>query len=407
MMETLRVIAQDFLMAIESLKNNKVRTALTMLEITISVAAIIIMMGIMQGQARANEFQFTLGGITNINYTNILGDKGMNTKEMMEFYRRHRDKLDGVAPNYMTMGTSLISSSGKKPDSFLLINLISEDTVKTADWKVRAGSNLCYADIKAPNRVCLIGTALAREIYGQDADLNEIVGEHILLDGRELTIRGVVSAMDENSDDMLTAMLAGYMNSFVAIPYSYGAAYGILNPWDTSLIKVKEAKDVEAVMKAFKKEAVKYAPKEAIILEANLDAVESLQQKLKKQQLTSAALASIALIVAGVGVMNIMLVSVTERTREIGIRKSLGAKRWVIMAQFMFEAAMISTLAGLVGIAIGVAFMKVYCMLNPFAELVGWSVWLAFGVSVGMGLVFGYMPADKASRLKPVDALRG
>ena len=142
-------------------------------------------------------------------------------------------------------------------------------------------------------------------------------------------------------------------------------------------------------------------------MSANSEMLDSLNEQIAMMSAMLGGIAGISLLVAGVGVMNIMLVSVTERTREIGIRKSLGAKKRVIMQQFVIEAAVTSSIGGIIGVIVGsVATVLVGNAMNITAYPTFMAITVSFGVSVGIGLLFGYMPANRAAKLNPIDALR-
>ena len=390
---------QDFRMALDSLKNNKVRSFLTMFEIVISVAAVIVMVGAMQGQSRKNESAFLQGDIQLITIDDYSGgSKVLTEQDYLAFYQENKHLISGLTPRiFPSPIPSIVGSTGKSPE-YPMVYMVSEMALDLFEWRMISGRFLTYGEIAGKQACCAIGNLAAESIYGEGYDPQKVAGDQITIGGRLYRITGVFDGDDAGS------------TYGMVIPYSFVEDYGIRN-WANVTMKARTPGDVAPLKNAVDAFMREYYTEEEInnlMITNQLDQVHAYEQYLMKQGIRAASLAGIALVVAGVGVMNIMLISVTERTREIGIRKSLGAKRWVIMTQFMFEAALLSTLAGLIGIVLGIAIMGVYIRtVDSLAQIVPWSVGLAFAVSVGMGLIFGYMPASKASHLKPIDALKG
>jgi len=200
----------------------------------------------------------------------------------------------------------------------------------------------------------------------------------------------------------------GGNDDFVWLPYSTAikmARNANVNNYTFTINDITKAGDNTKLIENFLYE--KFKNDDLYTVTAMSEMLDSLNSMIAMVSAGLGGIAGISLLVAGVGVMNIMLVSVTERTREIGIRKALGAKRSVIMQQFIIEAAVTSTLGGIIGIVLGCfATVQVGGLANLEATPTPYAVIISFSVSVGIGLLFGYMPASRAARLNPIDALR-
>ena len=215
---------------------------------------------------------------------------------------------------------------------------------------------------------------------------------------------GCVERQTSESDDVEE----GGNDDFLYLPYTTAVKLsrnGVIGNYVFTTVDTDETETVKDLFDEFLYPIFK--DEDLYSITAMSEMLDSLNSMIAMMSLLVGGIAGISLLVAGVGVMNIMLVSVTERTREIGIRKSLGAKRRTIMQQFVIEAAVTSSLGGILGIILGCLLTGVIGnMMGMEAEPTLGSVLVAFGVSVGIGLLFGYMPAGRAARLNPIDALR-
>ena len=388
---------QSFKLAIRSIWGNKMRSFLTMLGIIIGVAAVIILVSLVNGYMGSVVESFASMGVNqiNVNVTN-LSSRSLDVDEMYAFYDEHTDLFDGLSPN-VTVSTTI-----KHGDDSLTSTSVagrSEQYLEIKDYKLEQGRNLSYADIAARQKVCVIGAYVAQELYG---GAEKALGETLKVGGYAFKIVGVVEAQDE--DDLEQ----GGTDDFVWLPHSVAVKMSRnanISSYTFTIIDTTKAEECKTQIENYLYEIFK--DDDLYRVTAMSEMLDSLNEQIAMMSGMLGGIAGISLLVAGVGVMNIMLVSVTERTREIGIRKSLGADKSVIMRQFVIEAAVTSSLGGLIGILIGcVATTAVGAAVGINATPTPAAIIISFSVSVGIGLLFGYMPASRAANLNPIDALR-
>ena len=387
---------QSFKLAIRSIWGNKMRSFLTMLGIIIGVAAVIILVSLVNGYMGSVVESFASMGVNqiNVNVTN-LSSRSLDVDQMYAFYEEHTDLFDGLSPN-VTVSTTI-----KHGDDSLTSTSVagrSEQYLEIKDYKLEQGRNLSYADIAARQKVCVIGAYVAQELYG---GAEKALGETLKVGGYAFKIVGVAEAQEDDPDQ-------GGTDDFVWLPYSVAVKMSRnanISSYTFTIIDTTKAEECKTQIENYLYEIFK--DDDLYRVTAMSEMLDSLNEQIAMMSGMLGGIAGISLLVAGVGVMNIMLVSVTERTREIGIRKSLGADKSVIMRQFVIEAAVTSSLGGLIGILIGcVATTAVGAAVGINATPTPAAIIISFSVSVGTGLLFGYMPASRAANLNPIDALR-
>ena len=388
---------QSFKLAIKSIWGNKMRSFLTMLGIIIGVAAVIILVSLVNGYMGSVVESFASMGVNqiNVNVTNLTS-RTIDVDQMYEFYDEHGDLFDGISPNVT------LSATIKKGDDSMTSTSVagrSEQYLDMKDYDLQIGRNIAYSDIVSRQKVCVIGAYVAQELFGS---ADKAISETLKINGYAFKVVGVVEAQDE--DDMED----GGTDDFVWIPYSVAtslAGSAKINNYTLTVSDTDNAETAKTLIQNFLYETFKDS--DLYRVTAMSEMLDSLNEQIAMMSGMLGGIAGISLLVAGVGVMNIMLVSVTERTREIGIRKSLGADKGTILQQFVIEAAVTSSLGGVVGIMIGcVATEIVGTMIGISASPTLAAVLISFGVSVAIGLFFGYMPARRAANLNPIDALR-
>ena len=387
---------QSFKLAIRSIWGNKMRSFLTMLGIIIGVAAVIILVSLVNGYMGSVVESFASMGVNqiNVNVTN-LSSRSLDVDQMYAFYEEHTDLFDGLSPN-VTVSTTI-----KHGDDSLTSTSVagrSEQYLEIKDYKLEQGRNLSYADIAARQKVCVIGAYVAQELYG---GAEKALGETLKVGGYAFKIVGVAEAQEDDPDQ-------GGTDDFVWLPYSVAVKMSRnanISSYTFTIIDTTKAEECKTQIENYLYEIFK--DDDLYRVTAMSEMLDSLNEQIAMMSGMLGGIAGISLLVAGVGVMNIMLVSVTERTREIGIRKSLGADKSVIMRQFVIEASVTSSLGGLIGILIGcVATTAVGAAVGINATPTPAAIIISFSVSVGIGLLFGYMPASRAANLNPIDALR-
>ena len=407
---------QSFKLAIKSLRTSKMRAFLTMLGIVIGVAAVIVIISLGNGLTGMVEQQVQKFGVTQIYFYNWGRGDGttmlLDNQRVYDLIDSRPDIFSGVTP-WVSGGQGVRQGSAEfKKTSIYGVSeaMYRSATGTTLDGDTLAkGRYLQYVDVVHRKNVCVIGAYLEREAFRGDA-----LGKSLTIGGMPYTVIGVLAQTQE-------IMTEGGDDDMVFIPYenamqmSGSRSVSLYQAMATSRDTVEEGKALlEDMLWNF------YQDEDAYYIQTMLEQVNMINAMMGVAMAVLIAIAAISLLVGGIGIMNIMLVSVTERTREIGIRKSLGAKRRDIRRQFIIEAGTTSALGGLVGILFGcLVAMGIGSLLGGMlvAQL-GVSgltfnatptlsaILVSFGVSVGIGVLFGYLPANKAAKLNPIDALR-
>ncbi len=389
---------QSFKLAIKSIWGNKMRSFLTMLGIIIGVASVIILVSVVNAYMSYMTESFASMGTNQINVNVInMSSRSVSVDEMYEFFDANTDAFDHMTP-MVNMSASV--KNGNDTMSGTSVSGVSEDYLKIKNYDMAVGRNLGYADISGRGKNCVIGAYVAKSVFGSEEDaLNQI----LKINGYAFNVVGVVEQQDEDAD-----LDDGGTDDFVWIPYTTAAKISRnanINNFIFTIRDINEASADKSLIEDFLYD--KFKNEDLYTVTAMSEMLDSLNSMIAMVSAGLGGIAGISLLVAGVGVMNIMLVSVTERTREIGIRKALGAKRSVILEQFVIEAAVTSSIGGLIGIFLGSMATGIVGQLAGLeATPTSWAVMISFAVSVGIGLFFGYMPASKAAKLNPIDALR-
>ena len=373
------------------------RSFLTMLGIIIGVASVIILVSLVNAYMSYMTESFASLGTNQISVNMInLSSRSVSVDEMYEFYEEHTDLFDHMTPMVSVSTTVKHSSDTMSSTS---VSGVSEDYLAIKDYDLVQGRTIQYSDITSRQKVCVIGYYVASELYGSP---EKAIDETIKIGGYAYRVVGVVERQDE--DDLED----GGTDDFVWLPYSCAvkmARNANINNYTFTIMDLTTASEATALIENFLYETFK--DDDLYNVTAMSEMLDSLNSMIAMVSAGLGGIAGISLLVAGVGVMNIMLVSVTERTREIGIRKALGARKSVILQQFVIEAAVQSAMGGIIGIIIGsIATTTVGKLAGLNATPTPMAVIVSFSVSVAIGLFFGYMPARRAASLNPIDALR-
>lgn len=275
----------------------------------------------------------------------------------------------------------------------------SEAYLAIKGYELEAGRNLQYGDITSRNKVCVLGSYGAQELFGS---AEKALGETVKLNGYAFTVVGVVEQQEEDGPE------EGGTDDLLWIPYSVAVKIAGSADISSYVFATADVEDTDTCKTLLEEYLYTfYKDDDLYRVMANSEMLDSLNEQIAMMSAMLGGIAGISLLVAGVGVMNIMLVSVTERVREIGIRKALGARKRTIMEQFVIEAAVTSSIGGVIGILLGAAVTSLAGgLIGIKATPTPAAVLISFSVSVGIGLIFGYMPADRAAKLNPIDALR-
>lgn len=386
-------IGQAFKLAWKSILSSKMRSFLTMLGMIIGVWSVITLLGLMQGATNYLISTFSELGTNMVSVTVTNTDtRKVTADDMFEFVKDYSDIFTGMSPEVSSRYKVKYSDTSVTTS----VKGVSEDYTELKSLGLTSGRFITYADIKNRYNGCVIGTYINKELFSYNARL----GDTIRINGQVYTIVGILEKQDDST--------ASSGDDVVYIPYTNACRMSFSTDISNYTLAAKDSDTVtraEKILDTFLYSKMKneklYTVSSATKL---LDTINSITGVLSG---ILGGIAGISLLVAGIGIMNIMLVSVVERTKEIGIRKSLGAKKSDIMWQFVIEAASISTIGGIIGIVSGCVTTRV--LGNAFgveaSPTVG-NIILAFSVSAAIGIGFGYMPANKAAKLNPIDALR-
>lgn len=392
------MLRESIKMSWENIIQNKLRSFLTILGIIIGVTAIIALITVVQAVINNINEQFDSVGANTlvISAQGTPLKQGLSDKELMEI--REIEGVTGIAPSIST--TIEINREGTIYEDVVVDGKNETFFNRNADL-ISLGRGLNILDVENKNRVCVISADFMHEAFmGENP-----VGQEIAIMGSLYRIVGVADGGDES----VMTLMSG-TTSDIYIPYkNLMSITGQNKIYSLEVYMTEDAEDttyisdeVEQYLDTlFNHKDNSYV---LIVMDSLLDMMKSVQGMMTT---ALTAIASIALLVGGIGIMNMMLVSVTERTVEIGLRKALGAEPRLIQVQFLTEAIMLSVLGGILGIVVGLAISFICGAVMDIAIPISWgAIGLGVGFSAAVGIIFGFAPAKKASELNPIDALR-
>ena len=397
-------ISEIFRLSVRSITRNKTRSSLTMLGIIIGVASVILLVSLGQGLQNYVTSQFEKLG-SNIIYVipGKVGDgaaafsNGPPTAAGSKLALKHVSGIARLGGSVLDAAGGTESISPIKYKGKSMYGTIAGGTgnyMKIHTITVSAGRIIGETDVKLSRKVVVIGKDVVTKLFGQVNPL----GKEVTLGDQKFLVVGVL-------EDLGSAGAISGGNDHCFVPVT--AATGIFGTENLQMISVKaRTKDeIPIAIKQVKRYLSKNLSEDDFSVMDSSSLLSTITQILGVLTAALGGIAAISLVVGGVGIMNIMLVSVTERTKEIGLRKAVGAKPKDILIQFVIEAVVLSLLGGIIGILIGAGGAAIMNKFFP-ASVSFWSVSLPFGVSALVGIIFGVAPALKASRLNPIDALR-
>ena len=399
--------------ALRALRVNKLRSALTMLGIIIGVGAVIAMVGVGAGaQESVTERIESLGSNLIVATSGSVTSSGVRLGQGTQ-YTLTEDDAAAVAREIQVVQVAAPSIKGKGQVIFGNLNWstdvygVTEDYLEARDWPLVAGRSLGPEDVDGATKVAVLGQTTALNLFGETDPLGQIVR----IQKVPFTVIGLLDEKGESS--------YGYdQDDLVLIPLSTAKTKvlgtSLANPRSVRKIEIKirpgeDLTEAEAEIRTLLRQRHRLQPgnDDNFKLGNLTDVLEAKEQAAQVMTYLLAAIASVSLLVGGIGIMNIMLVSVTERTREIGLRMAVGASDQDILLQFLVEAVTLAVIGGVVGIAAGLAGSRAISYFAEWRTLVmPDTIAVAFGFAAAIGIFFGFYPARKAARLDPIEALR-
>ena len=398
-----------FKIAIRALSNNKLRAFLTMLGIIIGVASVIAMLAIGQGSKRSIQKQISEMGSNMIMIHpggemrgGVRQDPSSMQTLKLENYETLRDEcvyLSDISPNVSASG-QLISGANNYPSS---VSGVSIGYLNIRQLKIEQGEMFTEDDIRTAAKVCVIGSTIVENLFPDGTDP---IGKVIRCNQVPLRVIGVLESKGYNSmgmdqDDVVLAPYSTVMKRLLAQTYLSGV-------FASALTEDMTEEAVDEITKILRREhKLKETDDDDFTIRTQQELSSMLNTTTDLMTTLLACIAGISLVVGGIGIMNIMYVSVTERTREIGLRMSVGARGIDILSQFLIESVLISITGGLIGVILGCgASYIIKTVANWPVYVQPWSVLLSFAVCTFTGVFFGWYPAKKAASLDPIEALR-
>ena len=391
------MIYQSFKMAVKAIAGNKMRSFLTILGVVIGVVAIVVLVSIGQG-ANSSVVESIEGMGTNLITANI-NARRMNPIDLDSLNELAlNEAISYVAPISSVSGT-VKAGATTYDDGVVQGTTPGYESIR--NWTVAEGRFLQQPDIDNRSFVAVIGSEAATEMYGT----THAVGETFSLNGYTLTVVGVLAQVGSSA--------SGSNDNQILIPFTLAQRLSnqtSISSFYVSAASSSQVEQAQAAVESYLEKAFanyntnSFGTQYSVFNQSEM--LSTLSETTNTLTLMLGGIAAISLLVGGIGIMNIMLVSVSERTREIGIRKAIGAARGNILTQFLIESLVVSLMGGLLGLAISVAAVKALAPVLQMTLTIPVNVaWMAIAFSVFIGVVFGMYPANKASKLRPIEAL--
>ncbi len=395
--------------AVRALRRNILRSFLTMLGIIVGIASVIV--GVSMGTGAKAEVDKRIASMGqnlitvmsgNMSRGGVRGGFGMAPNLSVEDYEALRRDVPGVAASSPEARTQGQINAGNQNTS-VQISGVSAEYLTARSWPLRGGDNFTEADVRGAAKVCLIGSTTAKTLFGENVDP---VGQAIRIKNAPFTIVGWLEAKGSGSfgQDQDDLVLVPYTSVMKRLSGDTKFRSIFVQAESSSAIPAVQAQLTEFLRQ---RHQIAEGKDDDFMVRTQQETSDFFNANNKIMTVLIGFFAGISLVVGGIGIMNIMLVSVTERTREIGIRLAVGARGRDVLRQFLIEAVLLSVVGGALGIGTGYWLAPLLTKFAGFPTLISsTSVIVAFSVSAVIGIVFGFFPALKAARLDPIDALR-
>ena len=394
---TVVMLGECVVMSFDNIRGNKVRSFLTLLGIMIGVTAVITLISTVSGVSGSIASSFSDMGVGTLTVSVTGSDlkTGMNPDDLARV--AELDCVEGIVPNVSLNGRV---SYGKTVETNVSVSGKNAYYFQLNDELIEHGRALNFIDDDNRSYVCVISQEMIDTFF---FGVNP-VGETLYVSGLPFT---VVGRYEEDSGGGIAAIFSGSPD--IMIPYTTALTINNSNEVNSFTVYLADGEDSEAAKTEIENlmDQIFDFEEDCFTVTSMASIEETMNTMLGMMSTLLAGIASIALVVGGIGIMNMMLTTVTERTVEIGLKKALGAMPWQIQAQFLIESFMLSMMGGLLGVAMGVVLSMVLCnVLGAAFTLSGSAIALGVSFSAAVGILFGFAPARKASRLNPIDALR-
>src|SRR5436190_1830315 len=395
--------------AVRALRRNTMRTLLTMLGIIIGVAAVIAMVAIGNGAKARVEAQIASlgqnvilimsGNTSRGGFRFGFGSPGSLKVEDYDAIKKEVEGLAGISPEVRAQSQVIAGNQNHFPS----IRGVGEDYFQIRSWEFASGQNFTETDVRTANKVAVIGQTSSEILFGEGADP---VGQIVRIKGAPFTIVGMLakkgmSMSGSDEDDQIFVPYTSAMKRLTG-----DTSFRSMNVQAAGPTLVPDVQEqITQVLR--QRHRIAGDREDDFLVRTQQEISDTATETSRVMTMLLGSIAGVSLLVGGIGIMNIMLVSVTERTREIGVRMAVGARSWDILLQFLTEAVTLSLVGGLIGIGLGVGGAHIVSAKLGWTTLVSSdSIIVAFAVSAVIGVFFGFYPAQKASQLDPIDALR-
>jgi putative ABC transport system permease protein len=402
------MILETLDLAVRALRRNVMRTALTMLGIMIGVGAVIAMVAIGTGAKSQVEAQIASmgqnmlmvmsGNMSRGGVSMGFGSAGQLTRQDYEALRHEISDVTAVSPE---IRASAQVAAGNQNESLTVVGA-SEGYLTIRNWPLTSGADFTEADVRAAAKVALIGKTTAKTLFGD----SDPVGQIVRIRSTPFTIVGLLAAKGANAmgDDQDDTLILPYTSAMVRLTGDTTFRSFTLQASSTETMSDVQAQITNLLRQRHR---ITNGKEDDFMVHTQTELSEMATSTSRIMTLLLGAVAGVSLVVGGIGVMNIMLVSVTERTREIGVRMAIGARGSDILRQFLVESVALCVAGGVIGILLGLGGAWLVSFKLGWNTVVSiHSVLVAFAFSAAIGIFFGFYPARKASQLDPIEALR-